>query len=139
SKLAALRISTASAIYLETARLLWRVAIERIYTLLFRMAFMRILSPSKAPPVFFLEGSTEMIPICLSWKSIRNLLTISSTRELFPEPPVPVIPSTGIFAFSASSFIVPRIFCVSASSLSFQRQKSVEQWYQHLFHEVFPN
>ena len=57
---------------------------------------MRIRSPKSAPPVFLFEGSTEIKPTVFSGKSIKNLRTNSSTREDFPEPPVPVIPKTGV-------------------------------------------
>ena len=60
------------------------------------MEFMRILSPSSAPPVFLLEGSTEIIAIVLSAESAKNLLTSSSTNDDFPDPPVPVMPITGV-------------------------------------------
>ena len=60
------------------------------------MEFIRILSPSKAPPVFFFDGSTQITAIVLSVNVCKNLLTISSVTELFPAPPVPVIPRTGI-------------------------------------------
>src|SRR6478609_7161252 len=60
------------------------------------MAFIRILSPNKAPPVFFFDGSTEITAIVFSVNACRYLLTISSVTELFPAPPVPVIPRTGI-------------------------------------------
>ena len=60
------------------------------------MEFILILSPSNAPPVFLLEGSTEIIAISLSVKSKINLLTSSSTSQDFPAPPVPVIPNTGV-------------------------------------------
>ena len=53
-------------------------------------------SPKSAPPVFLFEGSTEIIPMVLSLKSSKNLRTSSSTMLDFPEPPVPVIPSTGL-------------------------------------------
>ncbi len=62
------------------------------------MAFIRIRSPSNAPPVFLLEGSTEITPIYLSGKSIRKRRTNSSTSEDFPAPPVPVIPKHRRFA-----------------------------------------
>ncbi len=78
------------------------------------MAFMRILSPRSAPPVFLLEGSTETIAICLSEKSIKNLRTSSSTKDDFPAPPVPVIPNTGVLDFAANSLIFAN--SVSASS-----------------------
>ena len=61
------------------------------------MAFILILSPNKAPPVFLLEGSTEIIPTVFSLKSTRKRRTNSSTSDDFPEPPVPVIPNTGVF------------------------------------------
>ena len=60
------------------------------------MAFIRILSPKSAPPVFLLDGSTEINPMVFSGKSIKNLRTNSSTKDDFPEPPVPVIPKTGM-------------------------------------------
>ena len=66
-----------------------------MYTLSLWMEFIRILSPSKAPPVLRFDGSTETRAILLSGKSDRNLLTSSSTIEDFPEPPVPVMPNTG--------------------------------------------
>ena len=53
------------------------------------MEFILILSPRSAPPVFFLEGSTEIIAIFLSGFARKNLLTNSSVREDFPAPPVP--------------------------------------------------
>ncbi len=66
------------------------------------MAFIRMRSPSKAPPVFRFDGSMEMMAMVLSLRSARNLRTISSTSDDFPAPPVPVIPRTGIFNPDAS-------------------------------------
>ncbi len=60
------------------------------------MAFIRILSPKSAPPVFLFDGSTEIKPIVFSGKSIKKRRTNSSTKEDFPAPPVPVIPKTGV-------------------------------------------
>ena len=60
------------------------------------MAFIRILSPNNAPPVLRLEGSTEIKPTVFLGKSIKKRLTSSSTKDDFPAPPVPVIPSTGV-------------------------------------------
>jgi hypothetical protein len=71
------------------------------------MAFILILSPKRAPPVFRFEGSTETMAKCLSGKSARNLLTNSSTNDDLPAPPVPVIPRIGIsksFISSLSTF-----------------------------------
>ena len=64
------------------------------------MAFIRILSPNKAPPVLRFDGSTEINPIVFSGKSIKKRRTNSSTKDDFPAPPVPVIPNTGIFDVS---------------------------------------
>ena len=85
------------------------VAKERIYTLVLLIEFIRILSPKRAPPVLLFEGSTDTIAIFLSLKSIKNLLTNSSTKEDLPAPPVPVIPNTGASMASA-------ILCTSAKS-----------------------
>ena len=60
------------------------------------MAFILMRSPSNAPPVFFLDGSTEMTAIVLLGYKYKYLLTISSVIELLPAPPVPVMPNTGI-------------------------------------------
>ena len=63
------------------------------------MAFIRIRSPNKAPPVFLFDGSTEINPIVLFGKSIKKRRTNSSTKLDFPAPPVPVIPKTGVLEF----------------------------------------
>ena len=68
------------------------------------MEFILILSPRSAPPVFFLDGSTEIIAIFLLGFARKNLLTNSSVREDFPAPPVPVIPMIGILKFLDFSF-----------------------------------
>ena len=68
------------------------------------MEFILILSPRSAPPVFFLEGSTEIIAIFLSALALKNLRTNSSVNEDLPAPPVPVIPMMGILKFFAFSF-----------------------------------
>ena len=85
------------------------MANERIYTLFDFMAFILILSPNNAPPVFLLDGSTDTIAIFLSGKSAINLLTNSSTNDDFPAPPVPVTPSTGLADSFAISFISDKI------------------------------
>ncbi len=72
------------------------VARLRIYTRSVSILFIRMRSPSKAPPLLILDGSTEIIPMVISSNSVRKRNTISSVSELFPAPPVPVIPSTGI-------------------------------------------
>ena len=59
-------------------------------------AFIRIRSPSSAPPPRRRVGSTASTAIrsLSSWSS-RNRRISSSVRELLPDPPVPVMPSTG--------------------------------------------
>ena len=96
SNCAAFKIFTASLTCLDRAKLDCLVANERIKTRLFLILFILILSPKRAPPVFLFEGSTEIIPIVFCGKSIKNRLTSSSTVDDFPDPPVPVIPKTGI-------------------------------------------
>ena len=92
---AAFNTVIASATCLDNAKFDCRVARERMYTRSLLIEFMRILSPSSAPPVLRLDGSTETTAICLVGKSTKNRRTNSSTKEDFPEPPVPVIPNTG--------------------------------------------
>ncbi len=67
------------------------------------MAFIRILSPKSAPPVFRLEGSTDTKPTVFSGKSIKKRLTNSSTKDDLPAPPVPVIPKTEQASFPVFS------------------------------------
>ena len=90
--------STHSAISLP----LERDAKERMYRLGSVNEFIRIRSPSSAPPVFSLVGSVArratLVPGLSLW--IRSM--ISSMSELFPAPPVPVIPTTG---HSSPSFL----------------------------------
>ena len=85
------------------------MANERIKTLELLIAFIRILSPNKAPPVFLLDGSTEIKPIVFSGKSIKKRRTISSTKDDFPAPPVPVIPKTGVLLSLFFSRILSKI------------------------------
>ena len=68
------------------------------------MAFILILSPKSAPPVFLFEGSTDIMANVLSFTSIKNLRTNSSTKDDFPDPPVPVMPNTGAWLFCVSFF-----------------------------------
>ena len=68
------------------------------------IAFMRMRSPSSAPPDLRRDGSIEMIAICSRscWSS-RKRRTSSSVSELLPAPPVPVMPSAGTVAFAAAA------------------------------------
>ena len=74
------------------------------------MAFILMRSPNRAPPVLRLEGSTEISPIVFFGKSIKNLRTNSSTKLDFPEPPVPVIPRTGVVLVLFFSCISDNVF-----------------------------
>ena len=96
-------MSRALDTYLERARLLCLVAKDRMYTLESLIEFIRILSPSNAPPVLLLDGSTETIAMSFLGKSAKNLRTSSSTKDDLPAPPVPVIPKIGVDRFFAAS------------------------------------
>ena len=85
-------MSIASCMAPLTAVLSSRVAMERMYARGWLMAFILMRSPSKAPPVFFFDGSTEITAIVLSVNVCRNRRTISSVTEDLPAPPVPVMP-----------------------------------------------
>ena len=61
----------------------------------FANEFIRILSPSSAPPVFFLVGSVASKAIFNPGLSLCILSINSSVRLDFPAPPVPVKPITG--------------------------------------------
>ena len=63
-------------------------------------------SPSKAPPVFCFVGSIDRIATFLSGNSCKKLRINSSVSELFPAPPVPVIPNTGVFFDSSLAFLI---------------------------------
>ncbi len=113
SKPAHLQAATTSGRALESSLPASRVARERMKT---RgpfdhgpMAFMRMRSPSSAPPLFLREGSMEMTAIesASSWSS-RRRRTISSVRLDFPAPPVPVMPSVGTFFAAAVASIALR-------------------------------
>ena len=73
-----------------------RVARLRKNTRLPSRAFIRIRSPSRAPPPRRRVGSTAITAIrSLSCWSTRKRRTNSSVSDDFPDPPVPVMPSTG--------------------------------------------
>ncbi len=68
------------------------------------IAFMRMRSPSSAPPLLRRDGSMLMTAMCSAspWSSRRRRIS-SSVRLDLPAPPVPVMPSTGTAAARASS------------------------------------
>jgi hypothetical protein len=77
------------------------------------IAFMRMRSPSSAPPLLRREGSIEMTATrSLSPWSRRRRRISSSVSEDLPAPPVPVMPSTGILRLAACV----RAFSTSLSS-----------------------
>jgi hypothetical protein len=67
------------------------------------IAFMRMRSPSRAPPLLRRDGSIEITATrgVSFWSSRRRRIS-SSVRDDLPAPPVPVMPSTGIFVPSAA-------------------------------------
>ncbi len=103
----------------ETSDPASRVASERMNTFGVLIAFMRMRSPSSAPPVLRRDGSIEMTAISSlsSWSS-RRRRTSSSVSELLPAPPVPVMPSAGILSVSASFTIASRSFASQVPSSS---------------------
>ena len=106
SKPAVLTISSTSLIAPESSVREPRVARLRMKTRLLKIAFMRIRSPSNAPPVFCFVGSIDRIATFLSGSSRKNRLINSSVSELFPAPPVPVIPRTGVFLVNARACVI---------------------------------
>ena len=73
-----------------------RVARERKKTWGLAVLFIRIRSPSSAPPPRRRVGSIASTAMrSLSSSSSRKRRSSSSVSELFPEPPVPVMPRTG--------------------------------------------
>ncbi|CAI8240200.1 MAG: Uncharacterised protein [Flavobacteriaceae bacterium] len=54
----------------------------------------------------------------LSGKSIKNLLTSSSTKEDLPAPPVPVIPRTGVFKDLLFLYIFSRVWLATSGKFS---------------------
>ena len=106
-----------------------RVASERMNTLgplpaQGPMAFIRMRSPSNAPPVLRREGSTHTTPMVKSspW-SMRRRRINSSVRLDLPAPPVPVMPNTGVLLALACS----RITSKSAAGTS-SRSRRVISW-----------
>ena len=80
-----------------------RVASERKNTRSPSRELARIRSPSSAPPPLRRVGSTAMTAMrSLSCWSVRKRRTISSVRLDLPDPPVPVMPSTGTTRLAAA-------------------------------------
>ncbi len=81
-----------SAVAFESPPKVPRVAMDRTKTpSSLVMSCMRSRSPSNAPPVKGLVGSTAMIPTVYSF--FRSSLVILSVSVLFPDPGGPVIPT----------------------------------------------
>ena len=84
-----------------------RVARERKNTRSPSRLFIRIRSPSSAPPPLRRVGSTAITATrSLSCWSTRKRRTSSSVSEDLPEPPVPVMPSTGAWLRAAACWMV---------------------------------
>ena len=86
------------------------------------IAFMRMRSPSKAPPLLRREGSMEITAMRkLSAQSKRKRRISSSVKEDLPAPPVPVIPIVGIFlptALARMSCSKPALSCFPSMAVS---------------------
>ena len=83
------------------------------------IAFMRMRSPSSAPPDLRRDGSMEMIAIFSASRwSMRKRRTSSSVSELLPAPPVPVMPSVGTLDLAAAASSSARSACGAASASS---------------------
>ena len=83
------------------------------------IAFMRMRSPSSAPPDLRRDGSMETIAIFSASRwSMRKRRTSSSVSELLPAPPVPVMPSVGTVAFAAAASSSARSVGGAASASS---------------------
>ncbi len=87
------RIESASTALV--ARWARRVASERMNTCGLASAFMRIRSPSSAPPVRRRVGSMASTATRRSGKQRTTRLSSSSVSDDLPAPPVPVMPITG--------------------------------------------
>ena len=95
SKPTAWQASIARPMQSAISRPLARLANERMNWLSSARLFIRILSPSRAPPVLFRVGSVASRATLAPGLS-RWILSISSSVRLdFPAPPVPVKPTTG--------------------------------------------
>ena len=82
------------------------------------IAFIRMRSPSSAPPDLRRDGSIEMMASrSRSCWSSRKRRTSSSVSELLPAPPVPVTPSVGVFAFAAAASRTSRVFAGTTARL----------------------
>ena len=81
------------------------------------MAFMRMRSPNKAPPLLRREGSMDTTAIRKSspWSKRKRRIS-SSVNEDLPAPPVPVMPKTGTLCWAAC---VRNALTMSAEALPF--------------------
>ncbi len=109
-----------------------RVASERMKTrgppLQGAMAFMRMRSPSRAPPLLRRDGSMLITAMrSASFWSRRRRRISSSVRLDLPAPPVPVMPTTGVFAVCAacrsSSRSAPATASLSSAVMSRARAR----------------
>ena len=132
SKPAALQAAITSGRAAEISLPKSRVASERMKTrgpwlwLQGPIAFMRMRSPSRAPPLLRRDGSMEITATrrLSSW-SRRSRRISSSVSEDLPAPPVPVMPSTGIVRACASALIAAMQLGVGAAV--FQRRDELGQ------------
>ena len=100
SKPASLQAAMTSGSAAEISEPVSRVASERMKMFGCSMAFMRMRSPSSAPPVRLRDGSIEMMAILRRVVLVEAEAAdrVSSVSDDLPAPPVPVMPSIGTSA-----------------------------------------
>ena len=93
----------------------------------FLSAFIRMRSPSSAPPVFFRVGSIASTAMRVDLSRSNSRITSSSVRLDFPAPPVPVIPTMNPFLglVSTSVFNSSKSFLWDATSLGIVSASSI--------------
>ncbi len=94
------------------------------------IAFMRMRSPSRAPPLLRRDGSIEITATrrLSSWSSRRRRINSSVSDDL-PAPPVPVMPTTGMRLPAAcartASISVPSAWPPSTAVISWARARQL--------------
>jgi hypothetical protein len=88
------------------------------------MAFMRMRSPSSAPPDLRRDGSIEITAMFSASPWSRRMRRISSSvSEDLPAPPVPVMPSVGTAGLGGGQ----QFGAQRGAALSFQRGDQLRQ------------
>ena len=120
----ALQTSMARSIQSAISRPLSLLAKDRMNRLESVSEFILILSPRRAPPVFFRVGSVANRATLASGLSLLIRSMTSSIRLDLPAPPVPVTPTTGQPSDSATDLILARA-SVNSSLVEFSAIVSI--------------